>query len=620
MTGQRNHRSGTLRTLIAITAGFLAIGMAFPTTVARAGTVAQVGMLDLTFGGGDGMATVGFWNDAGSSIPARPADVAVQPDGKIVVAGTAGSRFRVARLNPNGRLDSTFGVGGESSVWFPGTPRAEAMALQPDGKILVVGTAYDVGPFRVDSTVVVARFDSDGALDPTFGTDGKVKTAIPFDQDFEGKAVALQSDGKIVVAGTDVIVNDEHLALVRYGPDGSLDATFGTDGLVGRALGRAGVAEGVAIQSDGKIVVAGSRETTSQGDAYFRFAIERFNGDGSLDSTFGGNGDVATGFGSAPGSNYQGAEAVALQPDGKILAAGSANAPYESAFAMARYLPDGTLDTAFGQNGKVETRDRDYWQLTAKDLAIGSDGRIVLAGVASAASLTYWRWATARYTPNGRPDRTFSGDGLVQTSQYQYLPGDSEWQEPAAVALQEDGRILVAGIVPANGGKLAVLRYAPPAFRPDAKLSAGYGYLVGDDAYAADPSTQTYYFDAWHRHGETKLLAENDGTSSDRYLIKGCHSSPLFKVAYWVGDRSVTAAVADATYRTPRLAPGATLRLKVTFVVRSDAPLGATKACVLRVRSTHVSTQQDAVEAFFEVPGLGCWADLPEGDRSPACE
>ncbi len=324
------------------------------------------GTLDTTFGTA---ATGKVTTDFGGVD--QPRAVAIQPDGKIVVGGAAGAPnlFALARYNPDGSLDPSFGSGGKVTTSFAergGQVGVNAVAIQPDGKIVAAGFAGTSGS---DRDHALARYNPDGTLDPTFGTGGKVITSFNgFD---EAAAMALQADGKIVTAGFSGPASGSFdFALARLNPDGSLDPTFGTGGKVIIDFGGPGEEQGrsVAVQPDGKIVVAG----ISIVGGTFDFALARLNPDGSLDPTFGTGGKVTTDFGSSDGGS-----SVAIQPDGKIVVAGFSNVPFD--FALARYNPDGSLDPTFGTAGKVTT-DFGGSSDAGGAVAIQADGKIVAAG------------------------------------------------------------------------------------------------------------------------------------------------------------------------------------------------------------------------------------------------
>jgi uncharacterized delta-60 repeat protein len=333
------------------------------------------GTLDTTFGG-DGKVTTNFtaWDDFANGV-------AIQADGKIVAAGAAQAftRFALARYNRNGTLDTTFGGDGKVTTAFRFGGGAEAVALQPDGRIVAAGAAGEFGPF------VVVRYTSRGKLDATFGGDGTVTTNMGQGEE-SATAVTIQPNGKIVVAGyTDVphefgdTFGPGRFALARYRANGALDSGFGGDGKV-KTRFRAGgaLAMGVAIQADGKIVAAGEVKD--------RFAIARYNANGTLDPSFSGNGRATTNF----TTGFDAAHGVAIQPDGKIVAAGEANS---DSFALARYRANGALDPSFSGDGKTAT-DFSTGRDSAQGVAIQADGKIVAAGYAG---VPRGRFAVARY-------------------------------------------------------------------------------------------------------------------------------------------------------------------------------------------------------------------------------
>jgi uncharacterized delta-60 repeat protein len=329
------------------------------------------GGLDPTFGG-DGKVTTGFAGGASAS------GIAIQADGRIVTAGgvfrpEGGFKFALARYMPNGGLDPTFDGDGKVTTEFGGTAFAHGVAIQADGRIVAAGSLFD--PDEGISMFALARYDPSGGLDPTFGGDGRV-TGFGGS---EGSAfdMAIQADGKIVAAGWTCCPGGGFgFALARYLPDGALDPTFGGDGRVVTRF--AGDAErdaqglGVAIHPDGRIVAAGN--VCCPG---VKFALARYDPSGGLDPTFGGDGKVVTGF--AGGASADGS-AVAIQADGRIVAAGNVCCPGGAGarFALARYEPSGGLDDTFGGNGRVTTGFAG--SASASGVAIQADGKIVAAG------------------------------------------------------------------------------------------------------------------------------------------------------------------------------------------------------------------------------------------------
>ncbi len=306
--------------------------------------------------------------------------VLVQPDGKILAAGKAGitssdDDFALVRYNGDGSLDTGFG-GGDGIVNTDvnggnGDDGANDMALQSDGKIILVG--FNVG---LNEDYSLVRYNTDGSLDSSFGTGGIVKTDFASQRDV-ATCVVLQVDGKIVVAGrTDLDPGGSTnfgMGLARYLSNGSLDTSFGSGGKVSTTLpsglGSSSIdgPNDVVLQSDGKIVVAGTRGID--------FLVGRYNPDGSLDTSFDSDGLVTTDF---AGKSDEG-KAVGVQADGKILVSGSSVEVSNSQFGLARYNTDGSLDTSFDGDGKVLT-EFNGGQDTGKSLLIQSDGKVLVGG------------------------------------------------------------------------------------------------------------------------------------------------------------------------------------------------------------------------------------------------
>jgi uncharacterized delta-60 repeat protein len=388
--------------------------------------VPDAGALDPAFGTA-GLATADF---GGTADLVRT--VLVQPDGKIVLAGTAAaggfSGFALARFGPDGRPDPGFGAGGRVRMTL-GT--AAGAALQPDGKIVVAGTTNATGP--ASRHFVVARYHPDGSLDASFGFGGVVTTDLGgFLGDVVAAGVALQADGKIVVVGNRPNLPPagfSDLALVRYLPDGRLDATFGSGGRVVTTGGPA--TAGVLVQPDGRLVVGGTGEPTFSFPLDTGFYVRRFHPDGSADL-------VLNHLDLGRGAN--GAADLALQPDGKLVAVGrSAGRP-----VLVRLNADGTLDAGFGVRGQVLTG-------FGTAAAVQTDGKIVTAGGSTAGT------GVGRYTPDGGLETRF---GVAGTAAAPFAPAD--------VALQADGRILAAGALGGAGGDtdFALARYSGGAADP----------------------------------------------------------------------------------------------------------------------------------------------------------
>ncbi len=325
------------------------------------------GTLDTDFGGGGIVTTpIGSGNDYARSV-------VIQPDGKIVVAGSAYGDsdldFAVARYTTSGALDTTFGMGGITITPVGvGNDYLQSVAIQPDGKIVVVGSAYNDS----DRDIAVLRYTASGMPDSTFGSSGIVTTPIGPGTD-NANDLAIQAGGKIVVVGQAHNGVDYDFAVLRYTASGALDSTFGGNGIVTTPIGPGDdFASGLAIQSDSIIVVAGQAHNGSDDD----FALVRYTGSGALDTTFGSSGIVTTPIG--PGTDY--ANDLAIQAGGKIVVVGQAHNGVDYDFAVLRYSGSGALDTTFGGTGIVTTPiglDKDY----ASGVAIQPDGKIVAAGL-----------------------------------------------------------------------------------------------------------------------------------------------------------------------------------------------------------------------------------------------
>jgi uncharacterized delta-60 repeat protein len=415
------------------------------------------GDLDPSFGTG-GLVTTEF-----SSGDSYGFAVALQADGKIVVAGRAynGSDFdfAVTRYNSDGSLDTSFSGDGKVTTDFgSGDDRGYAVAIQPaDGKIVVAGY---VSYSESNDDFALARYNGDGSLDVSFSDDGKVTTDFGGGYDW-GYAVAIQpADGKIVVVGGSYNGSNLDIALARYNIDGRLDTSFSGDGKVTTDFGMgsdSGLA--VAIQpADGKIVVAGYAYKFSGFYGNNDFALARYNVDGSLDTSFSGDGILTTDF---VNSVDEDAVAVVLQADGKIVAAGYSQDfsedPFDNDFTLARYNSDGSLDTSFSGDGKVTTDFNGDTDI-AHAVALQADGKIVVAGWANNVSNYAYNYdfALALYNSDGSLDTSFSGDGKVTTD-------FGDWDYGHDVALQpDDGKIIVAGYSGspyANNGDFALARY-----------------------------------------------------------------------------------------------------------------------------------------------------------------
>jgi uncharacterized delta-60 repeat protein len=374
----------------------------------------------------------------------------------------------VAAAAAPGQLDPSFGAGGTVVTEFPSSySGARAVAVQADGRIVAAGFAHTNN--SIISDFALTRYDASGALDPTFGTGGRVRT------DFGGRfdealAVAVQPDGRVVVAGNSSDANGSDMAVARYNSDGLLDASFDGDGMALVDFGSEASARAVALQPDGGIVLAGGvLQPVGGGCCVSDFALVRLTSVGALDSSFDGDGRVVTDFLAGADNGHDVAQAVRVQADGRIVAAGAGVAGVVSVdFAVARYLADGSLDATFSDDGLVTTDFVGYFD-EIRDLAVDTGGRIVTGGQSCefpGNSDEVCDFGLARYTSNGTLDRRFGRKGRVRTD----LGADLS-EGIRGVVVQTDGRIVAAGDTSGPGASdVGLTRY-----RSDGRLDRGFG-------------------------------------------------------------------------------------------------------------------------------------------------
>jgi uncharacterized delta-60 repeat protein len=390
--------------------------------------LAAPGDLDSTFDG-DGKATMPILQQASGT------GTAIQGDGKIVVVGDAfnGSNydFAVARFDPGGTPDPTFdGDGKAVAFYIMYDDFLSDVAIQSDGKIVGAGSS--------GSDIALVRFKTNGTLDPMFSGDGKVKTDLGATE--AAQTMAIQPNGKIVVAGwTGPSGGSRNFVVARYKTDGTLDGGFSRDGVVTTDFGGFDKAYGVAIQADGKIVVAGG---TGVGACCDKFALARYTSSGILDSTFDMDGRLTTDLGPSQDQGFS----LALQPDQKIVVGGYSFNGTNFDLALARYEAGGSLDLTFSGDGKqiVNLGSGD----TIFDIALQADGKVVAVGDSGTPNV--FHFAVARIKTGGALDQNFSGDGKLTTT------FGASFETARAVAIQSNGRIVAAG---RTGGQFAVARY-----------------------------------------------------------------------------------------------------------------------------------------------------------------
>ena len=402
----------------------------------------SAGAIDTTFNG-TGLASI---HPGAAGFVDEGASVATQADGKVVVAGTAWDAnskisFALVRYNTDGSLDTTFGNNGQ--VITPVTTsiqqgRIYGLIVEPDQKIVVSG--------EDGSNMEVARYNTDGSLDSTFGTGGIV-TVPSIGANFsdgKGESLAVQADGKYVITGQSISLQfQDTWPLVRLNHDGSVDTSFGAAGLgIGPtfpAIGGLADAWDVLVQPDQKIVVAGDQSDGQQWD------IVRYNSDGTLDSTFGTGGVATVSFSAIGQTPFR----IAQQADGKLLIAGT---PFENGsesqpgFELTRLNTDGSIDSTFNGGQPIVIGIPGQANSLAFQVAVQGDGQILLGGIVSAmAGSGLGNFAVQRYNTDGTLDTTFGNAGTAMTT---FNETFNNWgldysDERMGMAIEPNGAIVV---------------------------------------------------------------------------------------------------------------------------------------------------------------------------------
>lgn len=481
----------------------------------------------------------------GYVIPAYPGndhgnDLILQPDGKILAVGAGSTGCIVNRFLANGSPDVSFGNNGLVTFQFgTGTNTLKGITLQSDGKIVVAG--------GFSTKIGVARLLPNGALDPTFGTAGKVIANI--DNNTPATAVVIDGNGKIVVASQTKATgsNDDRTVVFRFLTNGTLDPAFSGDGIAEVNILPASTffvetANALLIDhTSGNILVGGwAYDTTNIG-----FMLYRLTGNGSLDGSFGTNGIVRT-FGNEIFDLVQ-------QPDGKIIAAGyTGDNLLENDIVLTRYLPDGNLDATFGTAGIVIT---DYGFVEANGVALQPDGKIIIAGFYYQCTLIFfcdYHFIIGRYNPDGSIDNTFRPTGFFSKS----IGQDEELHK---VVVQPNGDILAVGYYENNleENDMVLLRLTD-SLPPTANFNANFAYgchprtVNFNESSAGNPSTWQ-----WSFPGGTPA------TSSERNPIVVYYEPGIYSVTLTVSNSLgtstytatdivtvITAPPADFTYTT----------------------------------------------------------------------
>jgi uncharacterized delta-60 repeat protein len=410
-------------------------------------TLAAGGGLDSSFAGGSGwLRTVEVRSPSNNYLPGGAEDLALQADGKLLVVGKiidglSHWYFGVFRYTAEGALDGSFGAGGWAELDLGGASFAHTVAVQRDGRIVVAGE----GNCDLSTCFTLVRFMPDGSVDRSF-SGGVVRTRFATYGSSRAYDVAVQPDGKIVVVGMRYTgsdaADDEVFAVARYLPDGSLDRTFSGDGLASVDFGYGDAdADVVAVQPNGRILVAGNGKRSGSWTAG-DFAVARLLPDGRLDRSFSGDGRSTVDFGRS-----ETVYGLALQRDGRIVAAGSSGAlRAPPRIGVMRLRADGRLDHSFGSHGKLLTRPGSNGGY-ARAVVQQRDGRILVGGrVFDDDRHDTSNWVLVRYRPTGGLDTSFGRGGLAVGD---YSTG-ADWV--GALATQPDGRIVAAGEIGASLG------------------------------------------------------------------------------------------------------------------------------------------------------------------------
>ncbi|MCX7262695.1 MAG: hypothetical protein NTX67_08030 [Burkholderiales bacterium] len=478
--------------------------------------------------------------------------IMLQADGKILVAGTSwnGSNndFSLIRLNANGSLDTSFDGDGKAIIPVGnGSDSASAMMLQADGKILVAGTSFN----NVGTDFSLIRLNANGSLDTSFSGDGKAIISVGEGwMDDVGSAMTLQADGKILVAGSSR-GNNTDFSLIRLNANGSLDTSFDGDGIALIGAGASfGTGRAISLQADGKILVAGSSDLGGN-----KFSLIRLNANGSLDTSFVGSLDTSL-YGAGKvnipvGLKDSFASAIALQADGNILVAGSSNWRSTGGnldFSLIRLNANGSLDTGFAYFGKA------YVEVGSSEdyvsaITLQTNGKILVAGFSANANTTDYDFSLIRLHENGSLDTT-----LGSTPSSNTLGGTVIYLENApAIALDS-----------------TVAIYDPEL----ATLWFGQGYYNGASVNLAR-STGANAQDTFGASGNLSFTGGNailSGVIIGSYTNTGGSLTITFNSNNIAYQNLVDEALSSLTYSNSSDAPPASVQINWTF---SDGNTGA---------------------------------------------
>jgi uncharacterized delta-60 repeat protein len=431
--------------------------------------LSQPGTLDVSFGSGGKVATNFGPNDYG-----QVNSIAIQPDKKIIAAGydysSVTSRYyiKVVRYDTNGVIDNSFGTAGQATFAVGGgnDDEAYAVTVQSDGKIVVAGFSLR----SVDYDITLLRLKTNGTLDSSFGTNGVVLKDLGSD-DYANN-VAIQPDGKIVICGSTSNGTDQEFAVVRFNSNGTIDSGFGTGGtkVVAMMTNSEDIPTTLKIQGDGKILIGGFSVSTTT--FITRGSLLRLNTDGSIDTNFGSSGKVMVSLN--PGGDV--IFSLAIQSDGKIIAAGQSEKGNSQVLLM-RYKTDGVIDSTFGTNGIVNSTFNPSNPTQSSCVALQADGKILVGGAVDSTDSDF---ALFRFNSNGGTDTTFGTKGKVATD------FNSGYDYASSIIIQPNGRIVLGGTTDED---FALARYLSDGA---ATLDAGItGMAVPANSCGAHGNNQT---------------------------------------------------------------------------------------------------------------------------------
>ena len=404
---------------------------------------AQPGTIDKTYGiEKTGIVTVSTRAFMGTSV--------LQPDNKLLVGGLGygNTQYLIFRHNPDGSTDTSFGTKGVVITTFDNLIENlsqangwQAIAVQSDGKIVAAGTASKYKPdtpgdYPLENDVVLARFLPDGTPDESFGNQGRIVTDLGKQE--TARATAIQSDGKVIVAGYQEQTSNgdfAHILLIRYNTNGTLDGSFGAGkGYVLYTKKLTSNAYALLIQPDNKIVAGGSADVLNSA-----FLLVRYQPDGSMDESFGNDGEVETSFGAGiPGVTIN---SLALDENRCIIAAGVV--AYSQKGEVVRYLPNGALDNSFGEEGKVELTFKEAPYIYLNTVLAQPDNKLIVFGNIAGGKYTNWTPLLTGLNADGSADSSFGTDNGKTIAEFDF--GEEFFNN---AVMQQDGKIIIAGNKP----------------------------------------------------------------------------------------------------------------------------------------------------------------------------